>query len=188
MRYTFDLSGVGMRQFGFFPEATAAMTIPVEPPSSLSVFVWGIIFREPELHPGFCQHLAPDVSATMPKRLYLAGWGLVTFEAVCRGEVSVNPYRPILATGKHEFLTDAQGKPVQLSQVWPGPTRPDATEYVLSMILDKPFGFMSLKIATAGAVHLSVNPSDFVAEDQFLADPRRYTPDSERRKQLTAVA
>jgi hypothetical protein len=164
------------------------MTIPVEPPSSLSVFVWGLIFREPELHPAFCQQLRPEVMARLPNRLYLAGWGLVTFEAICRGEVSVNPYRPILATGKHEFLTDAQGKPVQLSQVWPGSTRPDAAEYLLSMILEKPFGFMSLKVRAAGPVQLSVNPCDFIPEDQFLAGPKRYTPDSERTKQLTAVA
>ncbi len=188
MRYTFDLTGNRMRQFGFFPEATAAMTIPVERPNTLLVFVWGIIFREPELDVAFCQHLRPDIRATLPNRLYLAGWSTITFMNVCRGEVSVSPYRPVLLSDNHEFLTDDEGKPLTLAHVWPGAVGSDSQEYLLSMVLEKPFGFMSLKVTTPGAVQLSVDPSDLVTEDQFLADPQRFAPDSERIRQIASVA
>ena len=59
MHHTFDLTDNGMRKFGFFPEAIAALTIPMEHPNILSVLVWGVIFREPELDATFCQLLHP---------------------------------------------------------------------------------------------------------------------------------
>jgi hypothetical protein len=128
MRYTFDLSGTGMRRFGFFPEATAALRIPAELPKILAVLVWGVIFREPEHDADFCDRLSPDVRASLPNRLYLSGWGILTFQNICRGEVTVSPYCPVLLSGNHEFLTDHDGKPVTLSHVWPGSAGSDSRE------------------------------------------------------------
>jgi hypothetical protein len=52
------------------------------------------------------------------------------------------------------------------------------------MVLEQPFGFMSLKITTPGPVQLSVDPHDCVTEDQVIADPARYAHDYERVRQL----
>jgi hypothetical protein len=184
MRYTFDLSGNGMRRFGFFPEAMAAFSIPTTLPTTLSVLVWGVVCREPECDPDFCARLAPDIRAALPTRLYLSGWGVLTCHNVCRGEVSVSPYRPRLLPGNQEFLTDREGNPVQLTRVWPGSVVSEAKEYLFSMVLEQPFGFMALKVATPGPVQLSVDPHDFVTEEQLTADPGKYAYDYARSRQL----
>jgi hypothetical protein len=187
MRYTFDLSGDGMRRFGFFPEAVAALSIPATLPSTLSALVWGVVFREPEHDLDFCDHLPPDVRAALPARLYLSGWGVLTCQNVCRGEVTISPYRPGLLVQEQQFLTDREGKPLQLSQVWPGPAGSDASEYLFSMGIEQPFGFMSLKVTTTGPVQLSVDPRDLVTEEQVAADPGRYGYDYARTRQLRNV-
>ena len=187
MPHTFDLTDIGMSRFGFFPEAIAALTIPTERPKTLSVLVWGVIFREPEKDAAFCKLLHPELRASLPNHLYLAGWGVLTFTNICRGEVTVSPYRPVLLSTNHEFLTDSAGKPVTLSHVWPGVAGSDSREYLLSIILEKPFGFMSLKVTTPGPVKLLVDPADVVTEDQFLADPTRYAPEFERLEKWREV-
>ena len=187
MRHTFDLTDIGIARFGCFPEAIAALTIPTECPKTLSVLVWGVIIREPEQDAAFCQLLHPDVRASLPNQLYLAGWGVLTFTNICRGEVTVSPYRPVLLSTNHEFFTDPASKPVTLAHAWPGLAGSDSREYLLSIILEKPFGFMSLKVTTPGPVQLLVDPADIVTEDQFLADPARYDPDFQRLEKWREV-
>jgi len=184
MRYTFDLSGSGMQRFEFFPEATAALKMPAERPKALSVLVWGAVVHEPENDAELCNYLTAEVRAALPSPVYLSGWGVLDFRDIRRGDVTVSPYGPNLLGKDFEFLKDRDGNTITLSHTWPGPVEDDVPEYLFSMVLEQPFGFMALKIATPEPVRLVVDPRDFVTEEQLTGNPDRYAYDFARVRQL----
>ena len=184
MRYAFDLTGDGMEQFDLFPEAMASMQVPAEPVESLSLLIWGVIHQEPENDPVFCKCLTADVHANLPCNLYLSGWGIVTFQDIRRFDLTLNPYRPNLLRKDCQFLIGQDDKPIVLSHRWQRSIGEDAPAYLFSILLEQPFGFMSLKINTPAPVRLVVDPRDFVTEDQMIAEPERFTYDLARSRQL----
>ena len=186
MRYTFDLTGAGMRRFQFFPEAVAAVTFPERLPSTLPVLVWGVVVREPEKDAEFCRRLPSRLQEALPASLYLSGWASLTFQGTCCGQVTVSPYRPVLTAGNFQFLTDGNGRSITISQRWPGQAA-GGTEYLLSMVIEQPFGFMSLQMTAAGPVTLAVDPQDFVTQEQVVAAPDRYGYDFARVRQLRSI-
>jgi hypothetical protein len=153
-------------------------------PNRLSILIWGIIYREPEHDAAFCQLLRSQTQDSLPNSLYLSGWGRLTFENITQGNITVWPYRPVLQGGDHQFLTDGQGNPITISYSWLESEKAFGTEYLVSMVLEQPFGFMTLKLKALSPVTLSVNPDDFVLEDQVIACPEKYGYDYARTRQL----
>ena len=187
MRYTFDLSANSLRRFRFFPEAMASLKIPAERPDTLSALVWGVVLRDPGNDPHHTQKLAADVRAALPSSLYLSGWGVLSIGEIRRGDVTVSPYCPIIVGANHQFLTDHQ-RQFGHSVPFYGPEKggDDAPEYLFSMVLEQPFGFMALRVSTPGPVRLVVDPRDFVTENQLSANPENYAYDFARVRQQRA--
>lgn len=189
MRYTFDLSGSGLRQFEFFPHSVAAFGIPnaISENEALSVLLWGVVFPDPEPDADFCATLPPAVQVALPTVLYLSGWAVLTFQGVHSGEAAVWPYRPTLRFRDLRLTGPSDAEPA-LRQTWPGPHRHDAAEYCLSTVLEQPLGFLSLKVKASGPVSLSLNPQDFVPAEQVDASPAHYGFDYTRRRILLDLA
>ena len=188
MQHTFDLSGNGSRKVHFFPDAVAAFPIPATLEKSLSLLVWGVVFPEPQQDADFCTHLPLTVQSALPTALYLSGWGVLTFHDVQSGEATVWPYEPTFQLHQLKFphANDRESKP--LSQTWSGPTAKGSVDYLFSMVLEQPLGFMALKVAASGPVTLCVNLQDLITEKQLDQFPERYRFDLTRKRQLSQIA
>jgi hypothetical protein len=184
MMYEFDLSGNGVRKLQFFPDAGAAFEIPATLENTLSLLVWGVVYPEPQKDAAFCRLLPPAVQRALPTALYLSGWGVLRFHDVQGGSVTVWPYQPTFDLRHLKFPQQRQEEGFSICQTWSAPTRPGGVEYLFSMILEQPLGFMALKVVAAGPVTLCVNPHDFVTEEQLDQFPEQYRFDLTRTRQL----
>jgi hypothetical protein len=187
MRHLFDLSGSGMRKLQFFPDAGAAFQIPATLENTLSLLVWGVVYPEPQQDADFCKSLPLTVQSALPAALYLSGWGVLTFHDIQSGSVTVWPYQPTFQLQHLKFPPQGAGEGVSISQTWSGPTVAGSVEYLFSMILEQPLGFMALKVVASGPVTLCVNPHDFVTEEQLAQFPEKYRFDLTRTRQLQGL-
>jgi hypothetical protein len=187
MRHVFDLSGGSIRRLQFFPDAVAAFAVPTQPESVLSMLVWGVVCPEPQRDEDLCRRLSLTVQRALPTALYLSGWGELTFHGVQAGSVEVWPYEPTFQL--HHLKLAQQGNSClsPLSHYWTSPAQEKGVDYVFSMILEQPLGFMSLKVVAAGPVTLSVDPHDFITEEELEDDPGRYRFDLTRTRQLARL-
>jgi hypothetical protein len=183
MRYVFDLSGDRFRTFEFFPDALAALAVPHDLEEQLSLLVWGAVLPKPEHFPEF-RALLPQPVRDEDDALYLSGWGTLTFNGVRGGCVTVWPYEPVFPPGDLRMMHNAEGQLPTLTRTWAGFDANISPEYVLSIVLEQPLGFMALKLQAAGPVTFSVAPSDFVTWQRLKAFPQRYGPDLTRTRQL----
>ena len=143
-----------------------------------------MVYPEPQKDADFCSCLPLTVQSALPTALYLSGWGVLTFNDVHSGNVTVWPYEPTLQLRDLRFPRRGEGDPFSISQTWSGPTQPGGVDYLFSMILEQPLGFMALKIVASGSVTLSVNPDEFITEEQLDRFPERYRFDLTRTRQL----
>jgi hypothetical protein len=188
MKYVFDLSGNDPRQLQFFPDAAASFPIPKALEKTLSVLVWGVVYPQPQQDKDFCEYLPLTVRNALPTALYLSGWGILTFHDIQSGEVTVWPYEPTFHLDNLKLIQQNEGEALSISQTWPGQRDSAGIDYLFSMILEQPLGFMALKIVAAGPVTLRVNPHDFITEEQLDEFPERYRFDLTRTRQLRELA
>jgi hypothetical protein len=184
MWYLFDLEGEKFSRFLFFPDAITALSVPNSLGSKLSLPVWGVVLPEPQQDPQLCAQLPLEVQVSMPTALYLSGWGVLSFQGVQRGEIRVWPYQSTLELNNLTFPPNQDSRLPPLSHCWTESTQGQGRDYVLSIVLEQPLGFMALNIQAAGPVTLSVHPHDFVTEEQLDSFPERYRYDLTRSRHL----
>ena len=186
MQYVFDLTGKGSGKLQYFPDVVAAFAVPTTLEKSLSLLVWGIVFPEPHQDPDFCSFLPSSVQGSLPTALYLSGWGVLTFHEATRGELTVWPYEPSLPFVDLKLPEQEGRNSVILTQTWGEPSQDGTYQYLFSMVLEQPLGFMALKM-NASTVTLSVCPQDFITEEQLIKAPEVYPYDFTRTRQLQSL-
>ena len=187
MRHDFNLSGESADKFEFSSSAVAALRIPETIGQTLSILVWGMIIPRPQQYTDFCEKLPESVRSSLPTSLYLCGWGILTFEDVYGGKVSIAPYAPTLDLGDLRLLIGNDGKPLILSREWQVAEGLSSAEYIFDLILEQPLGHMTLTVNAAGAVTLSANPIEFVPVAEAARFPKQYSYDWARTRQLAEV-
>jgi hypothetical protein len=189
MQHAFDLTGKGICKFQFFLDAVAAFQVPATVEETFSLLLWGVVFPKPEQDEDFCGLLRPAVRAALPTALYLSGWGMLSFRGVQSGEAKVWPYEPTFDLHDLKFPAgNGSAEGIVLFRSWSGASRGEGVEYVFSMVLEQPLGFLALKVVASGPVTLCVDPHDFVTEQQLEEFPQRNRFDLTRRRQMARMA